>query len=197
MIHHNEAVALVAEIVEQLRHDTRSDADQMPPVAEEYDLDAVVGRAFDRADDGTMTLREWVSPWRLVGLVSQHRRETMPVPTPAHLPCPEWCDREAGHPFEQYANSTRRDHTRRYSDRDVCATVELRERSPEPSSGMTDLRMDPAALLVRIHFGVRGTQYLTGDGSRRLAAQLHAAADLYDQERSSMTDAAPHEGPTA
>lgn len=146
-----------------------------------YDVDAVLARAFTSGTDGCYRLHPHVDADELARLAAQHRREVNPT-VPSDLPCPHWCDQPHAHPFDRYALGVlRRDHVHRFSDSSICADVELRERATSPVSGVSDLRSDVGALLVRVHVS-DGIGYLTGASARRLAAQLLDAADLHDAE---------------
>lgn len=171
-----EACALVIDLLDAIEPGTLSAC---------TDIAEVTRRACEEVTPGAYALAPWAQLPQLLSLADQHALPTWPA-GPTQHPCPPWCDKPTGHPYDTYAGgSLRRDHTHRFSDHASCATLELRERTTDPETGPSDLGTDPGALLVAVHLS-DGTGYLSAAGARDLAAQLTAAADLYDLERSRM-----------
>lgn len=212
-------VGLLEDVRDEVQADLRAmfgDADapicdpHLSPIPALCDVDAVVTRVFDVAVDGSLSLLPRIDRPQIVEIARQHARPQNPT-DPTDLPCPEWCDLPTGHPFDRYDNSLRRDHERhpdaqqgelrrhhehRLGDRINTVSLRLTERATRPTGGVSDLRMDPAALLVVMRLS-RGMEFLTGDGARRLSAQLLAAADLYDAERAAIDGQSERKGSTS
>lgn len=142
----------------------------------------------DRSPDGWL----WLQPLE-VNDPAEHPAVTT---VPTSLPCPDWCELPAGHPFESTGGrhlslvtpgqptpdaadgDLLRVHRQRFGQRPTHVALETYERAAS-HEGPTDLDDDSDATLIRLQFP-HACGYLTPDGARRLASMLTEAATAAD-----------------
>ena len=127
--------------------------------AENCDLDDVLSRCCD-ADATGYQLRPWVTPQSVAQVALQYPPPLGREANTTNLPCPNWCTRPTGHPFETNdpddpdlpdpdMSRLFRVHRHRLSDKPVHVAVETVERAAS-ATGPSDLGTDTAATAVRV-----------------------------------------------
>lgn len=98
------------------------------------------------------------------------------------LPCPEWCEQQAGHPlFEDWPGAElSRFHTRTVAVTPFDVTLEQYE-TALTADGPTDRGVGADDFGIRLSPDAGTGDPLTGPQARVLAAALLAAADAWDR----------------